>query len=342
MTRARPQPKPPVTVPIAFVNGMLSGVVARGEDIGAFLQDARIGPELLQQLGARVTAGQYVLLFRSLIERRDDDMLGFLSRPLRRGSVALIARAAVSARTLESAMSRAAHTFGLLQDDLMLEPVRDAGQAGWALRFRDPLARQPAFLHELLLRFFWRLLAWLAGGRLPAVRVDFAFPPPSYAGSYGPIFPAPLLFERPQSAFWIDPARLADAVRRDEAALRAFLADAQSNVIVPKPDVVATKARVREYLQRSQPGWPGLASSAEALHMSPATLQRHLAAEGTTFQALKDDLRRDLAITRLGTSSVALTVLAGELGFSDSASFQRAFKNWTGSAPGIYRRVHRI
>ena len=68
--------------------------------------------------------------------------------------------------------------------------------------------------------------------------------------------------------------------------------------------------------------------------MATSTLQRRLAADGTTFQALKDELRRDLAIVRLNTSTVPLVTLADELSFADSAAFQRAFKSWTGSAPG--------
>jgi AraC-like DNA-binding protein len=71
--------------------------------------------------------------------------------------------------------------------------------------------------------------------------------------------------------------------------------------------------------------------------MSTSTLQRHLATEGTSYQALKDLLRRDLAIVRLGTSTAPVAVIAGELGFADSAAFQRAFKSWTGSPPGSYR-----
>ncbi|MDP9139385.1 MAG: AraC family transcriptional regulator [Pseudomonadota bacterium] len=327
-----------MTVSIAFVHGMLQGVRARNEAFDVYLEDAGIAIELLDQPAGRMTSDQYVALFRSLTDRRNDDLLGFLSRPLRRGSMAMVFRAAISATTIDVAMRRAAHVFGLLQDDVTLESVRDGELAGWALRFREAARSRPTFLHEVLLRVLWRLLAWLAGGRLPAARFDFAFDVPPYAGSYGPVFPAPLRFAQAQSALWFDAKLLQHPVRRDDVALREFLVDAQSQMIVPRrgADVVAN--RIRDYLHRMQPAWPGLAACAEAMHMSTATLQRRLAQEGISFQSLKDDLRRDLAIFRLNTSSVSVGALAGELGFADSAAFQRAFKNWTGSAPGPYRR----
>jgi AraC-like DNA-binding protein len=327
----------PVTVSIAFVHGMLSGVRLRGLSEDTFLADAGIAAELLQQASARVTADQYVTLFRRVTDQLDDDFLGFLSRPLRRGSFALIARSAIGANTLEVAMRRVARTFGLLQDDLILEPLQEGRLAGLALKFTDTSIVRPNFLHELLLRVFWRLLAWLGGGPLPAERFDFAFESPPYAGSYGRIFPAPLRFERPQSAFWFEASRLQGVVRRDEAALRAFIAEMQANVIVPRGTDEAI-ARVRSHLHKSQPAWPDLTETARALAMSASTLQRRLAIEGTSFQSLKDELRRDLAIIRLNTSEVPLAALADELGFANSAAFQRAFKNWTGSAPGTYRR----
>jgi len=330
--------RPPVTIPIAFVQGMVSGVQSRGEACEVFLADAGIAPELLAQAGARVTADQYVALFRLLMERLDDECLGFLSRPMRQGSLALMMRSAVSAATLEVAIRRTAHTFRLLQDDVVLAPVRDGGLAGLALHFADPSLARPAFLHELLLRIFWRVLAWLAGGQLPAARFDFAFESPSYAGSYAKVFPAPLQFECRHSALWFDAARLADPVRRNEAAMRAFLVDAQSQVIVPRRGDDLVSARVRDHLQHTQPAWPDLVATADALHMSASTLQRRLAGEGTSFQSLKDELRRDSAIVRLNTSAVPLATLAFDLGFADSAAFQRAFKGWTGSAPGAYRR----
>jgi AraC-like DNA-binding protein len=329
---------PPVTISVVFVHGLLSGVRSRSLACDAFLADAGIDKALLEQAGARVTAAQYVSLFQSLTDRLDDDLLGFLSRPLRHGSFALVVRSAAGEDTLERAMRRTARTFGLLQTDFELELVRGGDLAGFTLRFTDPAIAQSVPLHELLLRVLWRLFAWLAGGKLPVARFDFAFPSPSYASSYGKIFTAPLRFEQQRSGFWFEADTLTRPVRRDKAAVKAYLADARSNVILPPRDGDLISARVRRHLQHSQPAWPDLAATAEALHMAASTLQKRLAADGTSYQALKDVLRRDLAIVRLHTSAVPLVALADELGFADSAAFQRAFKHWTGSAPGAYRR----
>ena len=325
----------PVTVSIMFVRGLLTGVYARGLDPTPFLAEAGILPELLGHDGARVTGEQYIALFRVVALRLQDDGLGFFSRPLRTGSALLVMRSAIGAPTLEVAMRRIARTFHLLQDDVVLESVREGTLAGWALDFKGQ--PQANFLHEMLLRVLWLLLAWLVAVRLPAERFDLAFEAPAYAGDYGAVLPAELRFGQPRSAFWFDAQALQRPIRRDESALRAWLAGFANNVILPRrDDTVGT--RVRLHLRTANPPWPDLASTAETLHMSPSTLQRHLAAEGTTFQVLKDELRRDIAISRLNTSTVPLAVLAGELGFSDSAAFQRAFKSWTGSPPGAYRR----
>lgn len=329
---------PPQTVSISFVHGILSGVRASGRPFEPLLAEVGIAPELLGQADARVTTQQYASLFRVLTERLDDDFLGLLSRPLRRGSFALIARSALGATTLQVALRRAARTFRLLQDDVVLELVCRGDLAGVSLRFTGPCTVQTVFLQEVVLRTTWRLMAWIVGGQLPVVRFDFAFASPSHAGGYGKIFPALQQFNCEQSAFWFDAERLKDAVRRDEGALRVFLADAQAYMIVPKRGDDGIGARVRAHLQHAQPAWPDLVATASALHLTVSTVQRRLALEGTSFQVLKDELRRDMAIARLSTSAVPLAELADELGFANSSAFQRAFKCWTGSAPGLYRR----
>ena len=117
------------------------------------------------------------------------------------------------------------------------------------------------------------------------------------------------------------------------------ISSAPGIVVIPERNEHTTSARVRGHLQRARPAWPDLAATADALHLSTSTLQRRLAAEGLSFRMLKDQLRLDLAIVRLNTTNDSLAVVATDLGFADSPAFQRAFKHWTGSAAGAYRRT---
>jgi hypothetical protein len=52
----------PVTIPVAFVRGMLAGVQARGEPFESFLEAAGIPSELLEQARARVTSAHFIAL----------------------------------------------------------------------------------------------------------------------------------------------------------------------------------------------------------------------------------------------------------------------------------------
>lgn len=331
--------KPPDTISIEFVRGMLSGIGHPQQSCDCWLAEAGIEPGLLEQAAARVTPAQYVALFQLLMDRRNDEFLGFLSRPMRRGTFALLARTTLGAPTLGHALRRMSAAFNLLQDDLAFEPAVEGGLAGLRLTLHSEAGARATFLHELLLRVFWRLIAWLHGGRLKAARFDFAFATPPHVAEYAKVFPGEVRFDQPRTAFWFDAQQLATPMLRDERALRGFLASAPGIVITPQRSEHAVSARVRAHLQAHRPDWPDLAATASALHLSTSTLQRRLAAEGLNFQSVKDQLRLDAAIVRLNGSAVPLTALAAELGFADSAAFQRAFKSWTGSPPGAYRQA---
>jgi AraC-like DNA-binding protein len=81
---------------------------------------------------------------------------------------------------------------------------------------------------------------------------------------------------------------------------------------------------------------------AELLHMSRRTLTRHLGEAGHTFKELLDEARRHSAGYYLQTTELSVEDIAFLLGFSESAAFVRAFKRWTRSTPGEFRRAHRV
>lgn len=76
---------------------------------------------------------------------------------------------------------------------------------------------------------------------------------------------------------------------------------------------------------------------ARDLGLSRQTLYRRLKAEDITFEQLLDELRHRLALKLLRDQHLPVKQAAWRLGFSDPASFSRAFKRWTGSAPTVVR-----
>jgi AraC-like DNA-binding protein len=76
---------------------------------------------------------------------------------------------------------------------------------------------------------------------------------------------------------------------------------------------------------------------AKKLAMSPRTLARKLASEGTTFEDVVDELRRSLALQYITTPSVSLSQIAWLLGYEGSTSFNHAFRRWTGGPPSAAR-----
>jgi len=332
-----PALKPPVTVSMAFVSGMLSAVRDRGFPWEEWLDAVGIDASLLLEPDARVTADQYIDLFRLLRDQLGDEGLGFFSRPMRPGCYAMVMRSLLSSPTLERATMRLAAGYGLLLDDARFDCVREGDLLALRLHLPPQSTVERGYVHEFLLRVFLHSLVWLSGGLLRATGIDFACARPPHAGEYATVFPGEVRFEQPASALWFNHADLQGPVRRDADALRDFLARAPGHVVLPRRTDRAMVTRVREHLQRERPRWPDLPAVADALHMSVSSIQRRLAAEGSSFQQVRNELRRDLAVVRLNTSAAPLAEVAQELGFTDNAAFQRAFKAWTGTAPGAYR-----
>jgi len=74
------------------------------------------------------------------------------------------------------------------------------------------------------------------------------------------------------------------------------------------------------------------------LRVSVRTLRRRLTSAGASFQDLLEETRRSRAIQYLVETDESVEQIAERLGYSDPANFRRAFRRWTGVAPGAFRR----
>ena len=80
---------------------------------------------------------------------------------------------------------------------------------------------------------------------------------------------------------------------------------------------------------------------AQQLLLHPKTLQRRLRDEGTTFPALVDQLRQEIAERCLGDTDLALGQLAKQLGYVEQSELSRSCRRWFGHTPAAHRRLLR-
>lgn len=88
-------------------------------------------------------------------------------------------------------------------------------------------------------------------------------------------------------------------------------------------------------------GVPTQAQLAAAMGLALSTFRRRLSATGTSFKALRTRSLDEGARRALQDSDMAVGELAARLGFSDAASFRRAFRRWHGMSPGRWRQLHK-
>ena len=150
---------------------------------------------------------------------------------------------------------------------------------------------------------------------------------------------ADLSFGRPHTLIAFEDSYLDLPVVQDERSIKEFLRTAPENILLKYKNGSSLTARVRRRLRQCLPGEvPDFEGLAVELNMTPATLRRRLHEEGASYQSIKDQLRRDLAISYLSHSNRSVMDIALELGFSERSAFHRAFRKWTGASPGEFRR----
>jgi AraC-like DNA-binding protein len=80
---------------------------------------------------------------------------------------------------------------------------------------------------------------------------------------------------------------------------------------------------------------------ATKLAMTPRTLQRRLADEGTSFDKLRDLTRKSAAEAYLADPTLSIGEVTYLLGYAEPTAFHRAFKRWHGTTPQRFREKHR-
>lgn len=242
----------------------------------------------------------------------------------------------IASGTLHEAFGRMVRYFRLVTDaaDLRLEREGEAYrfEVGYAAGVEPAPESIDAFI-SLFLRFCRSQL----GRDYSPLRVALRRPRPAHFERFESVLRCPIEFGASRNAVWfareaferpLPDANPELARHNDEVVLRYLSHFDRENL----------RTRVRAALIEILPaGEPGIAKVADALHLSVRSLQRKLADESTSFDALLNEARHELALSYLRNPRYGIGEITFLLGFSDASAFARAFKRWSGMTPTQFR-----
>ena len=332
---------------MAYVRAIVRAYQRQGRDPSGALRAAQIPPLQAQKPDARITAAQMEAVSGHAMRELDDESLGWSRRPLPWGSYGMLIRASLSAPTLGVALKRWCRHHGLICDNVALRVELHAQGACVVLEEREPLGELREFCMVSLLRNLHGVACWLIDSRLALQCAEFPFAEPAHADVYPTIFPGQLLFKPTftgpaQGRLWLDARYLDLPIRRDEKALRQMLQRALPLTVMPYRRDRLLLAQARQALLAQPEAARSAAELARLLLLSARTLHRQLKDEGTSLQAIKDEVRRDRALELLQRSRQPLKQVAAAVGFRSEKSFIRAFKGWTGQTPAAFRQGQKV
>lgn len=168
--------------------------------------------------------------------------------------------------------------------------------------------------------------------------IKIAHPAPPSAARYEEELGGPVVFSADASEIHFDQKLLEDRPPLTNPVTLAMLRESCEALIGRIDDNTSVAGRVTELIMERPDKFPSMETVANLMGMTPRTLRRRLADEGTSFSQVFDRVRRDLAEKYLSGSGFTVEDIADLLGFTDASNFRSSFRRWTGVAPSAFRQ----
>ncbi|MCL5779160.1 AraC family transcriptional regulator [Limibaculum sp. FT325] len=215
-----------------------------------------------------------------------------------------------------------------------LNPLGDE----YALGFGTFAASMPGsqILYDAVIGVGARMVHDLTNGAVTPVEVQFSHRAPSDVSSYARLLKVPMRFNQHRSCLILGAEALQTPLPRfDPEKRKRTLAEIQRAVFTdPQSWSTRTRRALRHVLCTDKPTVSAVASE---MGLHRRTLERRLADEGQTFEALRDEVRFAVARELLELTDIPIGEIGAILGFASPSVFTDAFRRMSGMPPSVWR-----
>jgi AraC-like DNA-binding protein len=305
-------------------------------------QAVHLDPAVLLDPDNRIPFAQLVDLYEKAAQLTGDDNFGLhIGESVSPSAFDVVGYCALNSPTLGAAFARVARYHSIWTDGAIftLESYNDSSAIVY--RYLATSLSEHRQDSEMTLATVTALCRSAALADFAPTAVEFQHDAPRDTSEHLRLFRCPVKFRAPSNKLHLASTYLSLPIARADPSLCALLDRHAEELLAKFPPRDSLVDQVRSIIATEfRGGDPSLERVADQLGLTPRTLQRKLHELGTSHNELLDQMRRQLALGYLREREMAICEVAYLLGFSESSSFHRAFKRWTGVTPKEFRTSH--
>jgi len=288
-----------------------------------------------------IDAAAFARLSRNLKLMMQDEFCGMTPTRCKIGTYQLMLELLLTSRTLGEALGKAFRFYELITEDISFELVSTEAFAAIRMEVAQPGFDRYNYLFEWWFLLWSGLSNWLVGEEVPILAVDFPHAQDGSIEEYAQTFSGTCRFSQSEARLVFRREFLGrPTVRTIDDIADYLLPQGEDGRVEPLERDIG--ARIHRQLRghfREHHQFPAMEEIAQRHHMCPQTLRRRLEDSGTSFRAIKEEIRRELAMSLLRDESIPINEISRRCGFAEPNGLSRAMKSWVGRSPVEQRRI---
>ncbi|QPM90280.1 AraC family transcriptional regulator [Pseudooceanicola algae] len=308
--------------------------------ISGILRRNGLDPQRVQDPYEVIALSAYLQVFEDAARQARDPVLGARIgariNPADLGPTGLLM---LQSSTARRGLQRFHDSLSALQSATEMKLTEAGTWLGFTYQIQSPGVTGLPQDAEFSLSGLCRLMRMSFDPRWSPEEVHFTHAPSARPDLLERIFGAPVLFGQSANRILFSEEGLDRHHRVEDMALIGLIEHHVADLVLAQDPEATMADQVLLVVSRNLGQRPvDLNSIARELGQAPRSLQRRLAAEGTSLRQIVRAHRQQIVETHLGTRSGSLKAMAQALGYSDGTVFWRAYRGWTGQAPSKENR----
>ena len=327
------------TVQAKAAEKIVNLAVARGVTAENLYRTVNFDASVLEDPDNRIPFAQLVALYEQGAALTGDPNFGLhIAECVNLSAFDVVGYCALNSSTLGAAFARVARYHSIWTDGALFTLETTNETSAIVYGYVDPAIVEHRQDAEMTLATVTALCRQIATPDFTPTAVEFQHAAPADTSEHRRLFRCPVQFDAKENRLSFPSSFLSRPIAKADASLCVLLDRHAEELLAKYPPRDSLIDQVRNQIAGEfRGGEPLLERIADQLGLTPRTLQRKLHELGTSYNDVLDQMRQQLAMRYLREPQMAICEVAYLLGFSESSSFHRAFKRWTGRTPKEFR-----